>query len=127
MRILVAGLFTAGFCLASAAPTWAVQCANNPNALGVSRTIEVDTTGGPRFGSLQYGPTLGLKDKEVVLTFDDGPHRTNTMRVLDALEKHCVKATFFPIGIEAKLRSGLLLRVAAKGHRCPLHSFAILL
>ena len=51
------------------------QCAN-PNALGVSRTVEIDTTGGPGFGFEQYKAYDFLLLKEVVLTFDDGRGRT---------------------------------------------------
>ena len=48
------------------------KCQPGPNALGVSRTIEIDATGGPRFGRLQYRDHDFLQDGEVVLTFDDG-------------------------------------------------------
>jgi peptidoglycan/xylan/chitin deacetylase (PgdA/CDA1 family) len=36
----------------------------------------IDTTGGPGFGFLQYKQFDFLTDKEVVLTFDDGPWPT---------------------------------------------------
>ena len=57
----------------------------NPNALGLARTVEVDTTGGPGFGFEQYKEYDFLVLKEVVLTFDDGPWPVNTRAVLDAL------------------------------------------
>ena len=53
----------------------AATCAN-PDALGVSRVVVIDTTGGPGFGFLQYKQFDFLTDKEVVLTFDDGPWPT---------------------------------------------------
>src|SRR5215510_1511732 len=68
----------------------------NPNALGLARTVEVDTTGGPGFGFEQYKAHDFLVQREVVLTFDDGPWPVNTRAVLDALAQHCVKAIFFP-------------------------------
>src|SRR6478672_1797573 len=46
---------------------------DNPSALGVSRTVEIDTTGGPGFGFEHFKQLDFLRDKEVVLTFDDGP------------------------------------------------------
>jgi hypothetical protein len=46
---------------------------NNPSALGVSRTAQIDTTGGPGFGMSQYRDYDFLQPGEVVLTFDDGP------------------------------------------------------
>ena len=62
---------------AAAAPTQPPQPAraacNNPNALGVGRTVEIDTTGGPGFGFEHFKELDFLKDHEVVLTFDDGP------------------------------------------------------
>ena len=53
-----------------------VQCPN-PNALGIARTVEIDTTGGPGFGLEQYKAHDFLLLKEVVLTFDDGPWPKN--------------------------------------------------
>ena len=64
-------------------------CAN-PDALGVSRTVVIDTTGGPGFGFLQYKQFDFLTDKEIVLTFDDGPWPT-TPAVLKALADECTK------------------------------------
>jgi hypothetical protein len=55
---------------------------NNPNALGVARTVEIDTTGGPGFGFEHFKELDFLKDHEVVLTFDDGPWTENTPAVL---------------------------------------------
>ena len=52
-------------------------CAN-PNALGVARVVEIDTTGGPGFGFEQFKQFDFLADKEVVLTFDDSPWPHNT-------------------------------------------------
>ncbi|MFM9577983.1 hypothetical protein, partial [Streptomyces turgidiscabies] len=57
----------------------------NENALGVARTVEIDTTGGPGFGMEQYKAYDFLNLKEVVLTFDDGPWPHNTRAVLEAL------------------------------------------
>ena len=56
-------------------------CAN-PDALGLSRTVTVDTTGGPGFGFEHFKQYDFLQDKEVVLTFDDGPWPHNTPAVL---------------------------------------------
>ena len=79
---------------ASAAPT---RCPNE-NAIGVARTVEIDTTGGPGFGFEHYKAHDFLQQKEVVLTFDDGPQKFATEGVLAALAEHCTKATFFTIG-----------------------------
>ncbi|MGE3146462.1 MAG: polysaccharide deacetylase family protein, partial [Pseudorhodoplanes sp.] len=45
----------------------------NPDAIGIARTVEIDTTGGPGFGFEHFRQHDFLRTKEVVLTFDDGP------------------------------------------------------
>jgi peptidoglycan-N-acetylglucosamine deacetylase len=100
------------------------SCAGNPNALGLARTVEVDTTGGPGFGFEQYKAHDFLLLKEVVLTFDDGPWPTNTRAVLDALAHHCVKATFFPIGKHALWHPEILREVASSGHTIGAHTWS---
>ncbi len=75
-------------------------CAN-PNAIGVSRVIAIDTTGGPGFGFEHFKQLDFLRDKEVVLTFDDGPWPVNTPSVLKTLDEECTKAIFFPVGKHA--------------------------
>ena len=59
-------------------PQPARAACTNPNALGVGRTVEIDTTGGPGFGFEHFKQLDFLRDKEVVLTFDDGPWPVNT-------------------------------------------------
>jgi peptidoglycan/xylan/chitin deacetylase (PgdA/CDA1 family) len=111
---------------ASLAMANAVQasCPANPNALPVSRTVEVDTTGGPGFGFEHFKMHDFLRPKEVVLTFDDGPWPGNTPAVLDALAAHCVKAVFFPIGKHALWHPEILKRVAAEGHTVGSHTWS---
>ena len=115
-------LSCAGLVPASAQGT--SPCAGNPNALGLARTVEVDTTGGPGFGFEQYKVYDFLALKEVVLTFDDGPWPTNTRAVLDALAHHCVEATFFPIGKHALWHPEILKEVAAAGHTIGGHTWS---
>jgi peptidoglycan/xylan/chitin deacetylase (PgdA/CDA1 family) len=125
MRALVALLGTLLFCLASplAAQTLPQQCAAN-NALGVSRTVEIDATTGPRFGHLQYRDYDFLQDGEIVLTFDDGPLRSHTLAVLDALTAHCTKATFFSVGRMALADPETLKEVARRGHTIGSHTWS---
>jgi peptidoglycan/xylan/chitin deacetylase (PgdA/CDA1 family) len=108
---------------ASIAPVLAQSCPN-PNALGIARTVEVDTTGGPGFGFEQYKAHDFLVLKEVVLTFDDGPWPANTRAVLDALAQHCTKAIFFPIGKHALWHPDILKEVAAAGHTVGGHTWS---
>ena len=98
-------------------------CPGNPNALGVSRIVEVDTTGGPGFGAEHFKGMDFLRPGEVVLTFDDGPWPNNTPKVLAALARHCTKAIFFPIGLHATYEPDLLKQVAAAGHVVGSHTW----
>jgi peptidoglycan/xylan/chitin deacetylase (PgdA/CDA1 family) len=96
---------------------------SNPNAIGVSRVVEIDTTGGPGFGFEHFKAHDFLREGEVVLTFDDGPWPKNTPAVLAALAAHCTKAIFFPIGLHATYEPGILKQVAAAGHAVGSHTW----
>jgi peptidoglycan/xylan/chitin deacetylase (PgdA/CDA1 family) len=81
-------------------PTTVPEC-HNPDAVGMSRIVQIDTTGGPAFGTEHFKQYDFLRDKEVVLTFDDGPWPQNTEMVLKALQDNCARAIFFEIGEHA--------------------------
>jgi peptidoglycan/xylan/chitin deacetylase (PgdA/CDA1 family) len=100
------------------------QACANPNALGVARVVEVDTTGGPGFGFEHFKQMDFLNDKEVVLTFDDGPWPGNTPAVLKALADECTKAVFFSIGKHATYHPEILKQVAAAGHTVGTHTWS---
>ena len=115
--------------IALAAPTGlalaqATTTCNNPNALGIARTVEVDTTGAPAFGFAQYKQHDFLLLKEIVLTFDDGPSPKNTRAVLDALAQQCTKAIFFPVGKHALRHPEIPKEVAAAGHTIGGHTWS---
>ena len=59
----------------------------------------------------------------IYLTFDDGPNSNYTPKILDALKKHGVKATFFVIGQNANSNTGLLKREVNEGHAIGLHTW----
>jgi peptidoglycan/xylan/chitin deacetylase (PgdA/CDA1 family) len=98
-------------------------CAN-PNAMGLARTVEIDTAGGPGFGSQHFKSYDFLRDHEVVLTFDDGPWPGHTQAVLKALADQCVKATFFPIGKHATYHPEILKQVIAAGMTVGSHTWS---
>ena len=58
----------------------------------------------------------------VALTFDDGPDPQVTPRVLDLLDRHGVKATFFVIGRKAEAHPELIREILARGHALGNHS-----
>ncbi len=84
----------------------------------------------PRIGGLA-GRTLvvssssdiQLRDKEIILTFDDGPIPGRTEKVLNVLDRFNVKATFLMVGQMARNYSSLARRVATEGHTIGSHSF----
>ena len=90
--------------------------------LGVHRTVNLNTSGGKRYGSSHGRDVRFLKKKEVVLTFDDGPVPTTTNKILHELEQHCAKATFFMVGSMVRANPSTAKRVAAKGHTIGVHS-----
>lgn len=104
-------------------PPAKAACAN-PNALGVARTVEIDTAGGPGFGFEHYKAYDFLQDKEVVLTFDDGPQVNTTKAILDALDAHCTKAIFFSLGKMAIGLPEIIRDVARRGHTVGTHTWS---
>jgi peptidoglycan/xylan/chitin deacetylase (PgdA/CDA1 family) len=105
-------------------PAPAKTACANPNAIGVSRVVAIDTTGGPGFGFEHFKQMDFLRDKEVVLTFDDGPWPVNTPSVLKTLDDECTKAIFFPIGLHATYHPEILKEVAARGHTIGSHTWS---
>jgi peptidoglycan/xylan/chitin deacetylase (PgdA/CDA1 family) len=107
-----------------AAPAMQKTACANPDALGVSRTVVVDTTGGPGFGMDHFKQFDFLTDHEVVLTFDDGPWPHNTPAVLKALADECTTGIFFSIGKHATYHPEILRQVAAAGHVVGVHTWS---
>jgi peptidoglycan-N-acetylglucosamine deacetylase len=66
---------------------------------------------------------FGLKEKQVALTFDDGPDPTYTPQILDILQHEQAPATFFLIGMQAQRFPGLMQRIYAEGHTIGNHTF----
>lgn len=63
------------------------------------------------------------RKKRVALTFDDGPHPEYTTRVLDCLEAHDVRATFFVLGQRVERYPELIERMVAEGHEIGVHGY----
>ena len=62
--------------------------------------------------------------KEIYITFDAGFENGNTERILDALKKHGVKATFFLVGNYFKTQPELVKRMAEEGHTIGNHTYS---
>jgi peptidoglycan/xylan/chitin deacetylase (PgdA/CDA1 family) len=73
-----------------------------------------------------YGRTFagGIRgSKQIALTYDDGPNDPHTLKLLDVLAKHSVRATFFMIGRYVRQRPDIARAVAQAGHVIGNHTF----
>ena len=101
-----------------------IPACDKPGGMGLARVVEIDTTGGPGFGFEHFKQYDFLRDKEVLLTFDDGPWPENTPAVLKALADQCLKATFFEIGEHAMWHPEIAKQVAAAGMTIGSHTWS---
>jgi peptidoglycan/xylan/chitin deacetylase (PgdA/CDA1 family) len=102
----------------------AIPACDKPGGMGLARIVEIDTTGGPGFGFEHFKQYDFLRDKEVVLTFDDGPWPGNTPAVLKALADECLKATFFEIGKHATWHPEITKQVIEAGMTVGTHTWS---
>lgn len=65
----------------------------------------------------------GGVEKEISLTFDDGPDPVYTPQLLDLLARYNAKATFFVVGAHAEGQTALLQRMKAEGHIIGIHNY----
>ncbi|MFD0916018.1 polysaccharide deacetylase family protein [Pseudahrensia aquimaris] len=108
--------------LAMAVSFVAMAATASASCLGVSRTINVSSFNAAMGANASAG--IGLRHKEVVLTFDDGPMPGKTVSILNALSAECTKATFFMVGNMARAYPSLVQRVARAGHTVAHHTQA---
>ena len=67
---------------------------------------------------------VSVPGKYVALTFDDGPSGAYTPKILDILNRHGAKATFFVLGENAARHKSILARAAAEGHEIASHTWS---
>ena len=73
-----------------------------------------------------YGRTftsLGRRSKQLALTYDDGPNDPHTLRLLEVLANHDVRATFFLIGRYVQQRPDIVGELVKAGHVVGNHTF----
>ncbi len=112
--LLVCAMVMAACSDAAPAKTASIVC--DRTKLGVERTITV-TADTRSIEAL-------LNDREVVLTFDDGPDPRRTPAVLDQLDRQCTKATFFLLGGQADRYPDMVREIASRGHSLGGHSWS---
>ena len=61
---------------------------------------------------------------QVYLTFDDGPDPAHTLRLLQVLKQHQVRATFFVIGSKAEQHGDIMQQIVEAGHSLGNHSYS---
>ena len=74
-----------------------------------------------------YGRTftgIPASSKQIALTYDDGPNDPHTLRLLEVLAKHDVRATFFLIGRYVQQRPDIAREVIRSGHVVGNHTFS---
>lgn len=111
---------------AMAASQPAFGCTSPDQVLPTSRVVQVDASTGPMFGRItRYAsePQF-LREKEVVLTFDDGPSPRITRSILATLDEFCVKATFFPVGRMALAHPQVVKAITQQGHTIGGHTWS---
>ncbi len=77
---------------------------------------------GQWFGRTFTGLARG--SRKIALTYDDGPNDPHTLRLLEALARHGVQATFFLIGRHAEDLPDLVNEIAKAGHVIGNHTFS---
>jgi peptidoglycan/xylan/chitin deacetylase (PgdA/CDA1 family) len=66
---------------------------------------------------------LALGSKQLALTYDDGPNDPNTLRLIDVLARHNVKATFFVLGKFVAQKPQIVRALVSAGHVIGNHSW----
>lgn len=74
---------------------------------------------GPNLSRL---PAAAAEQRQVCLTFDDGPHPEVTPRVLELLQRYQAKASFFCIGERARAYPEIVREIVRRGHSVENHS-----
>lgn len=106
---------------AAATPTTPAPTAPAPTKPAPAKPAPSGPKPGEAVQGLYYNDRF---EKQVALTFDDGPHPVNTPQVLDILKEYGVKGTFFVTGNNAERYPELIKRIVAEGHTLGNHTFA---
>lgn len=103
-------------------PLWpyvGAALAANHAALGVAGMLPRSMILGPNLRRL---PPAAARRAEIAVTFDDGPDPEVTPRILDVLDRHGAKASFFCVGRAATRHPDIVREIARQGHCVENHS-----
>lgn len=113
VSLVATATFGTKLAIAATAPSIADRTATVSGAVNAAA---VDRSG--PYGSMRRTGSSG-----VALTFDDGPDKVVTVRLLNLLKKHKVKATFCVVGHRARDNPAIIRRMAKDGHTFCNHSW----
>ncbi len=68
--------------------------------------------------------SVNITEPYIAITFDDGPHATNTPRLLNMLKERNIKATFYVVGQCAREYPQIIRRILAEGHEIGNHTWS---
>ena len=88
-----------------------------PTHTGAAQVVFADTSDKPVWRVM-------TDEKLIALTFDDGPHRVYTKKLLDGLHERGVKASFFLVGENIQGNEELVRQMAKDGHLIGVHCMA---
>jgi len=88
------------------------------------RTLDLSDAQITTFGTLGKLAPLPLEKGEYVLTFDDGPRKRTTTKILDELRAACLHASFFMVGRAAAKYPLVARQVTEAGHSIGSHTFS---
>ena len=95
-------------------PSYALSSQRNPD-------VNLPSSFGKSIGVTH---SRGLRSQPyIAMTFDDGPHSSNTPRLLDILRQRNIKATFYVIGRNVDMYPHLTRRIVAEGHEIGNHTY----
>jgi peptidoglycan/xylan/chitin deacetylase (PgdA/CDA1 family) len=86
------------------------------------RNPDISIPRGSLTGSAVSYSRVSMNEPYIAMTFDDGPHATNTPRLLDMLRERNIKATFYVVGTNARQYPHILRRMINEGHEIGNHT-----
>ena len=117
---LAIAAFSAGMAVRGAISLWIVLLCTIPLLVMIAAGVAFPVSG--VFARVMHrGPATGAL---IALTFDDGPDARWTPPLLDLLDRHGQKATFFVIGERAEYQRALLQDIVSRGHELGNHTWS---
>lgn len=125
LMVTFCNMFLTGVCLSAAGQRGMPGGWENGGAETVNSVPAADAA--ERAGLIS--PDSGMEptadsEKLMALTFDDGPHKVHTKRLLDGLKERGVKASFFLVGENIPGNEELVRQMAEDGHFIGIHCYS---